>query len=82
MTKYFLFSLFILFTACQEQAKSTIAPKKTKTYKKIQGVTMGVVAYRMTYQDDKNKVSQPIIDSLLAALNKGNSHYDLSLIHI
>lgn len=37
---------------------------------------MGVVAYQMTYKDEKDLVAQTTIDSLLDAFNRGNSHYD------
>ena len=76
MYRLFLLCLLITFTSCQNQAKSKPAKKKIIPYKKIKGITMGVVAYQMTYQDEKNLVSHATVDSLLAAFNRGNSHYE------
>ncbi len=76
MFRLFLLCSFLFLTACQEQSKSKTALKKVTPYQKIKGVTMGVVAYQMTYQDTANFVSQTTIDSLLAAFNQGNSHYE------
>ncbi len=76
MYRLFLLCLFIFLPACQEQPKPKVAGKGVIPYKKIKGITMGVVAYQMTYQDDKNLVSHATVDSLLAAFNQGNSHYE------
>ncbi len=76
MYRLFLLCFCLLFTACQEQAKPKPAKGQVTSYKKIKGITMGVVAYQMTYKDPENLVAHATIDSLLAAFNRGNSHYE------
>lgn len=76
MFRLFLLCFLVFFTACQEQSQPKIAVEKKVTYKKIKGITMGVVAYQMTYKEEENLVAHATVDSLLAAFNKGNSHYD------
>ncbi|MEM1123031.1 MAG: FAD:protein FMN transferase [Bacteroidota bacterium] len=71
----FFFLLVLLFIACQEQSKPTTA-NKGKVFKKMEGITMGVVRYKLTFEDTENQIKQVTIDSLLLALNMGNSHYE------
>ena len=42
----------------------------------MQGITMGVIQYKITYEDKEGRIQQSTIDSLLNALNMGNSHYE------
>jgi len=76
MFRLLLLFLLLFLNACQEQSNPKSDIKAVIPYKKIQGITMGVVTYQMRYQDKDNLVSQVTIDSLLAAFNQGNSHYD------
>ena len=78
MYRLFVLCLILFLNACQKQAKPKTALEAIIPYKKINGITMGVVAYQMKYQDEQNLVSQGAIDSLLAAFNQGNSHYEPS----
>lgn len=71
----FLFFCIILM-ACQEQSKPEKTAKKATFYKKMNGITMGVIQYKITYEDKENRIHQSTIDSLLNALNMGNSHYE------
>ena len=76
MNRLFFALLLISSFACQEQSTTNKTVKKINTYKKIQGITMGVIQYKITYEDKDNRIRQSTIDSLLNALNMGNSHYD------
>lgn len=76
MYRCFLFLFFVFFIACQDQSKLKSTIPKAATFKKMEGVTMGVVRYKMTFEDAENQVNQVQIDSLLIALNMGNSHYE------
>lgn len=74
----FLLSLLCLVLACQQQqpsTPSTSSPPK-QSYQKMSGITMGVVQYNLTFDDPKKRIQQVTIDSLLAALNMGSSHYE------
>ncbi len=76
MKRLFFAFLLIFSLACQEQPTTNKTIKKENTYKKIKGITMGVIQYKITYEDKDNRIQQPTIDSLLYALNMGNSHYE------
>jgi len=76
MFRPLFFCCLVFLMACQEKSSSKTPTEKKIPYKKIKGITMGVVAYQMTYKDEENLVAHATIDSLLAAFNKGNSHYD------
>lgn len=76
MYRLFLFITFVFLIACQDQSIPKSTTPKTATYKKMEGITMGVVRYKITFLDKKNLIQQVTIDSLLAALNRGNSHYE------
>jgi len=76
MYRLFLLCLLLLLNACQDASKPKTVLEAVIPYKKIKGITMGVVAYQMTYQDEQNLVPQVTVDSLLAAFNQGNSHYE------
>ncbi len=76
MNRLFFVFLLLLITACQEQSTTNKTAKKVNAYKKMNGITMGVIQYKITYEDKENRIQQTTIDSLLNALNKGNSHYE------
>ncbi len=76
MYRLFLFALFAVLTACQSQSNPKTVASETIAFKKMEGITMGVVRYKLTFEDTENRVLQTTIDSLLNALNMGNSHYE------
>lgn len=76
MNRLFFAFCLILITACQEQSTISGTAKKVNAYKKMKGITMGVIQYKITFEDKENRIQQTTIDSLLNALNMGNSHYE------
>jgi len=76
MNRLLFILLLITSIACQEQSRTKETVKKVNAYKKMKGITMGVIQYKITYEDKENRIQQATIDSLLNALNMGNSHYE------
>lgn len=66
---YLILYFVILLISCSEKKE------QTPVYKKVSGVTMGVVAYNVTYSDLPGESLYPRIDSLLSALNNSLSTY-------
>ncbi|MGB3464750.1 MAG: FAD:protein FMN transferase [Cyclobacteriaceae bacterium] len=65
---------YVLLTACL--VFSCEQPEKAApVYKKVTGITMGVVTYNVTYRDTSNTDLYPLIDSLLDKLNTSLSTY-------
>ena len=75
---YFLIAIFLWLSTCKDAPKTNLQSKASnrRAYKKIKGITMGVVPYQITYRGTQNQILQPRIDSVLVALNKGASHYE------
>ncbi|MEL6561159.1 MAG: FAD:protein FMN transferase [Bacteroidota bacterium] len=71
MNRNFLYiiSSLLFFISCSEKKE------QSPVYKKVSGITMGVVTYNVTYSDLPGESLYPKIDSLLSALNNSLSTY-------